>query len=189
MHEVAGLTSVTLVLIGVGRYIFAIVSGKAHPSKSTWWIFTLLSDKPNPSIWQLWAFAITPLIIAILSVFKGQKGFGVYDKICMSIAGISILVWLALWNDPSATRIVLLLAILARFMGVIPTIIKAYQDPKSEDKIAWIILTSATIINLFAVKDWSLMRWTIAAFPIYAVIEAFPVLLLILFPKARLDKK
>ncbi len=138
-HEAAGLLSVIMVFIGISRYIYATVTGKASPSRATWWIFTLvsglslastlLSGKPNPSIWQLYAFLFTALIIAILSLFKGQGGWGLYDKICLSLSGLAIAVWLALLGQENASRIVLLLYIVARFSGIIPTYLKIYRDP------------------------------------------------------------
>ncbi len=188
-HEGAALLSVAMVLVGVSRYIYATITGKASPSRATWWIFTLvsglilastlLSGKPNPSVWQLWTFLFTALLIAVLSLFKGQGGWGKYDKLCLTLAGISIAVWLLLLGNPNASRIVLLLTITARFMGIIPTFIKAYRDPKSEDVLAWSILTAATIVNLFAVKTWALADWHVFAFPVYAVIEAVPVFYMI----------
>lgn len=193
MHQFAGLLSVLLVVIGISRYVVAILSKKATPSQSTWWIFTcvsililvttLLSDTPNPSIWQLWIFAGTAFIIAVLSMFYGKSGWGFYDKACTVVAVCAIGIWIFLWNNPDATKIVLILAIIARFMGIIPTITKAYADPQSEDVIAWIILSSATLVNLLAVEVWDWQRWTIAAFPVYAVLECLPVIILILWPK------
>jgi hypothetical protein len=194
MHEIAALISVVMVVMGVGKYIMAVLGGKVKPSRATWWIFTgvsvlilittLLSDKPNPSIWQLWIFAITALFVAVTSQFKGVKQFGFYDKVCVTIASIAIVVWLILWSNPNATKIVLLLGILARFMGVVPTIIKTYHKPDSEDMTAWIILTLATWVNLFGVQEWSWEHWTVAAFPVYAVIETAPVIFLILYHEA-----
>ena len=106
MYQLAGTLSVILVLVGVARYIAAICSGAAVPSRATWWVFTavsililasaLASSQPSPSRWQLWVFAATGLPIAVLALFRGQPGFGVYDKACTGVALAAVVFWICL---------------------------------------------------------------------------------------------
>ena len=61
-------------------------------------------------------------------------------------------------------------------MGFIPTYKKAYLKPKSESRLAWIISSAATLLNLLAVNSWQL---NIALYPVYLFVFNTAVLVLL----------
>jgi hypothetical protein len=50
----------------------------------------------------------------------------------------------------------LLINVVIDSTGAIPTIVKTYHEPETEDFTAWLIFFAANTIQLFAVSSWDL---------------------------------
>ena len=156
--EIAGLISFGAYVL----YIISIVKGQTKPSRSTWWILTLVgflifmssySIGARENIWIQLVYTLGPLAIAILSLnpkFGYGVGFSLLDKICFFSALIFGLIWFV-FNAP---LVAFLGSIIVDFIGIIPTIKKAYIDPKEEDKLAWILEFLASIFNALGITLW-----------------------------------
>ncbi len=155
-------------------YILAILRGKTTPNRATWLIWTvvstisLLSYNAGGAVNTIWypiSDAVAPFIILILSIRRGEGGWTKLDCSCLVIAGIGVFFW---WFLQSAT-IALCFSLIADAMGAIPTIVKAYRRPASEDRIAWTMTFIAIVVNLAAVENWS--SFSIWIYPIYMFIS------------------
>lgn len=170
LSEISGLISFTAYLI----YIVSIFFGKTKPSRSTWWILTLVGSlimftslllglKQN--FWIQLSYVVGPLFIAILSVFPkygySEKLLGV-DKVCLWLSGILCVFWGLSWfvfkkifcsEDllNSLLFIVFLLSLAIDFVGLVPTVIKSYRNPKGEYPFAWLLETVASSLNMYSV--------------------------------------
>ncbi len=111
-------------------------------------------------MWLALVYALIPLVVALVSIRHGEGGCSRLDRICIITAGISIVLWLVF------QRAVIALAInlVVDFVGLLPTIRKAYLRPDSEHRLAWTLAFSASAISLVAVAPWNL---SIAVYPIY----------------------
>lgn len=163
--KVAGIVS----LVAFVPYILAILRGETKPNRASWWIWTVVgfmlgasyfSSGANHTIWVPVSFIIGPLAIIILSIKYGEGGWTRFDRYCLIGAGVSVVLW---WMF-SSPLIALFINLFIDFMGALPTIRKAYNEPESEDRTAWMLFFAGNIVNLFAVESWTL---TIAAYPIY----------------------
>jgi hypothetical protein len=166
--KVAGIVS----LAAYGPYILAILRGKTRPNRASWWIWTVVGFMLGTSYYcsgadhTLWApvsYAIGPIATAILSIKYGEGGWTRFDRCCLLGAGVSV----ALWWTFGSPLIALLINLLIDFMGALPTIRKAYQEPESEDRVAWTLFVAGNLANLFAVERWT---FSIAAYPIYMLL-------------------
>ncbi len=158
MGEIAGVISFAAYLL----YIISIFRGKTKPSRSTWWILTLVgilifatsySLEATESMWIQLSYIVGPLIIAILSLFSQygyKEGLLKIDKICLAGAVICAFIWFV-FNSPF---IALLGSIVVDFIGLIPTMKKAYIDPEHEDPSAWALEFLASAMNVFAISAW-----------------------------------
>jgi glucose uptake protein GlcU len=67
--------------------------------------------------------------------------------------------------------------VIVAIIGSIPTILKAYKNPESEDKITWLFWSLGAIFNLFAIKSWT---YEISFYPIQAAVILSLIFLLII---------
>lgn len=50
------------------------------------------------------------------------------------------------------------------FFGTLPTIRKTYFHPEQEDKLAWLLMVIANLLNIFAAEQFS---FSIVVYPLY----------------------
>ena len=171
IHSFIGLAAGILAFSANPLYIRGILRGQTKPNRVTWWILALASlilaasyfaSGARDTVWVPIAYFFSFTIIAILSLRYGE-GDGtltLLDKTCVLGAIISIFLW---WFTGSPV-VALFFEMGVELFGLIPTIAKAYRNPVTEDFAAWAIAVSASLLNVFAITDWS---YVIATYPIY----------------------
>lgn len=163
--RVAGIIS----LAGYLPLIIAILLRQARPNRASWliWsmanILTLVSyyaSGARSTAWVPLCYAIcTPIVVLLAFVRSGEGGWNPFDRWCLVISALSGIVWWIL-----KTPIITLLVNMAiTYVGALPTIRKAYRNPKSENKLAWLLFFSGCVLNTLAVKDW---RFIIFIYPL-----------------------
>jgi hypothetical protein len=187
-QEVAGIVAGVLSLVGYVPYIYETVKGETRPNKATWIIWTIvggllafsyLAEQGLSSSWLPLGYFLGPLVVAILSFWYGYSTWTRMDVVCIIAAGISIIPWI-LSNNPTLT---LLINIFIDSAGAIPTLIKTYYEPHTEDLKAWLIFFIANTIQLFAVTTLNLAL----IYPIYLFLLAGSLVIFIL--KGKWQKK
>lgn len=184
VHQILGILAGLLQFSALPIYVRDIVRGGTKPSRVTWWVLAFLNFMlaasyfavgARATIWIPVAYAIGFLIIALLSLKYGEGTWTRFDLVCVSGAVAAGAVW---WfaNLPV---LALYLIIVIDFLGLLPTIIKSYRRPETENKPSWIIATFASAINILAIETWS---FDIALYPLYVVITNGLVALFIVFP-------
>jgi hypothetical protein len=171
--ETAGIIAGILSLVGYIPYIFETVKGVTRPNQATWIIWTLvggllafsyLAEQGLSSSWLPLGYFVGPFIVAILTFRYGYSKWTKLDIICLIAAFLSIIPWL-LSDNASFT---LLINIFIDSTGAIPTLIKTYREPETEDFTAWLIFFIANTIQLFAMTYWNIA----SLYPIYLFILA-----------------
>lgn len=185
-YETIGIVAGVLALGGYIPYVFSIFKGVTRPNKASWIIWTVVGGllavsyfaegDPN-AIWLPMGYFFGPLIVAILSFHYGYSEWSRIDKICLILAILSVIPWL-LSKDATLT---LLINVLIDSMGAIPTIVKTYKEPETEDFTAWFIFFLANTIQLFAISTWDIS----STYPIYLFFLAGSIVLLIIKDKVR----
>lgn len=169
-------------LFGFVPYLTSVVRGRTRPSIATWWIWTLVgclivvsyyAAGARTSIWTPVSYVIGPLVIALVSLRYGDRGWSRFDRMCVLGAGLSLLLW-ALSGTPI---VALLFNIAIDLLGALPTVRKTWVAPESEDRLSWAIFLVANTLNLLAVAPWTFAN---ASYPIYmfALVAAMNALLL-----------
>ncbi len=188
MHGTIGIIAGILSLVGYIPYLKSIFEHKTQPNKATWIIwaivggllaFSYMKEGDPNSIWLPLGYFIGPLIVAILSFFYGYSSWSKTDYICLIVAIFSIVPWIL----SKHAVFTLLINVFIDMMGAIPTIIKTYHEPETEDFTAWFIFFVANTLQLFAISHWNIA----ALYPIYLFFLAGSIVLLIL--KGKLQKK
>lgn len=180
-YETIGIIAGILSLAGYIPYIHDILYGSTRPNRSTWLIWTLvggllaasyIAKGDLNSIWMPLAYFIGPMVIAILSLRYGYAKWTRLDTICVIAALVSLLPWL-IAHDVTLTLIINLIIDIA---GAIPTLVKTYREPKTEELFSWFIFFIATIVQFFAIRMWNIA----ALYPVYLFLLAGIMLVLII---------
>jgi len=186
LHQTLGIIAGVLALVGYIPYIISIFAHKTRPNKASWFIWTLvggllafsyIATGDKTSIWLPLGYFLGPFITAILSIRYGYAEWSRLDKICVITAVMSLVPWL-MANNPLVTLYINMFIDLA---GALPTIVKTYREPESEDFIAWFIFFIANTLEVFSVSKWTLA----GAYPIYLFFLAGTIVLLILKDKIK----
>lgn len=167
-YQIIGMIAGVLALVGYVPYIISILRNKTQPNRATWFIWTIVggllafsffAEGDPKAVWLPIGYFIGPLIVAILSLRYGYATWTRIDTLCLTAALISIIPWI-LSKDATIT---LLINVFIDAAGAIPTLIKTYSEPETEDFTAWLIFFIANTLQLFAMTEWNLA----ATYPIY----------------------
>jgi len=180
-HQIIGIIAGILALLGYVPYIISILKNKTRPNRATWFIwsivggllaFSYMSEGSVHAIWVPIGYFIGPLTVAALSIRYGYAQWSKVDTICLVTALISIIPWIF---SKDAT-ITLLINVFIDMAGALPTLVKTYHEPETEDLTAWAIFFLANTLELFAITAVDLSL----AYPIYLFILASSMVALIL---------
>ncbi|TAL49041.1 hypothetical protein EPN83_02085 [Patescibacteria group bacterium] len=187
LRSILGVIAGVITFLAFVPYIISTVKGDTKPERATWFIwavvgFLLLTSYHYSgavsTIWAAVTYFIGPLIVALISVKYGVGGWSVLDKVCLSGAAVSLILWYVTKSAPVA----LYINILVDFLGLIPTIVKTYNNPSSESRLSWSMSTIGNFVNLLAINRLTL---SIIIFPAYFLLNTGTILLLILFRGSR----
>ena len=114
------------------------------------------------TLWFAVAYAFGFVVVALLSIKKGEGGFDFTDLICLIGAAVSAWLWWE-YNSPE-TALFATLTIDA--LGMIPTLSKSWKRPDGENHLAWVMTMIAALLNVLAL-NWSSATFAIALYPLY----------------------
>lgn len=150
-------------------YYISILNGKTRPNRATWFVLTVVgvlivmsyyASGARDTLWVPISYAVGPFIAFLLSLKYGEGGFTPFDRFCLLACLVSIVFW-KISHSPAMT---LFANLLIDFFGLLPTIRKAYLDPKSEDRAAWSVTSLSNFLNILAVGSWT---FVIGFYPVY----------------------
>lgn len=172
MIEMIGKLAGILSFVAFVLYYISIVQGRSRPNRVTWIILTVVgililasyyASGARNTLWVPVAYTIGPLIAALLAFKYGEGGASKLDMFCLFACGMSIVLWI-ITESPLLT---LLINIGIDFVGMIPTLVKSFLDPLSEDVLAWWVTVLSNVLNVMALETW---EFSIAVYPIYMVV-------------------
>lgn len=176
-----GISAGVLAIGGYVPYIISILRDKTRPERATWIIWTIVGgllaisytvSGDTKAIWVPLGYFFGPLMVMLLSFRYGYSKWSTLDSICLLAALLTIVPWYLSHN----AIITLLLNVLIDSFGAIPTLIKTYKEPETEDLTAWFIFFLANTFELLAISQWDLS----SSYPIYLFILASSMTIFIL---------
>ena len=180
-HSVIGILAGIFATSSYFFYIRAILQGKTKPHRITWILWSALSliilssyyySGARDTIWVPIGETLGPIIVAILAFKMGTGGWSRLDKFCVTGVLLTVTVWW-IFNSP---LLALIASLCIDFFAAIPTIYKTFKDPNSEDTTAWICTATASVLNIFAIENFS---FSIAVYPIYMITMNIVIVLLV----------
>lgn len=177
-------------LIGSIGYVIDTLKGKVKPNRVSFalWAFAPLiafgaQINQGVGLQSLMTFMVGfgPLLVFVAS-FANKKAVWQLTRFDYICGGLS-LIGLALWLITQEGNIAILFAIMADGLAAIPTVVKSYQAPETEN--GWLFLLGAISagITLLTIDDWTFAHW---AFPVYILLICLLIFSLVQF---KLGKK
>lgn len=169
MQTVFLVFSTLLPLFSPIPYIRSIVAGHTKPHRTTRLVYLLIGLLTTISLFTagdriaLWISAVS-LLQAIVLFFLGLRfgvgGWSKTDISCLLLALLGILAWQTTKNP----LLGLYFGIAADFMGTIPTLIKTWHVPTSEEPLFYVLDSLAGLLNMLALTSWTIGDFS---YPLY----------------------
>lgn len=161
-------------------YTKSILAGKAKPHRVTrlivWLaavagVLGILGSNNTAGIIFAYIFLARATYLLVMALIYGVGGATRLDRYCLVIGILALVLYVVTGSGLLAISF----GILADLIGYIPTFVKTWRKPKSEDPTFFIIEAVASLFAVFAI--WEL-RVDIL-FPVYFVLCSLAVVLLI----------
>lgn len=184
------IVGVIIQTLGSIGYFLDTIKGKIKPNRVSWLLwsiapmlafFAMLSQGVGIQSLTTFIVGFIPLIIFVASFVNknAEWKLGKVDFAC----GILSILGLIMWWVTKVGNIAIVFGILADGLAAIPTIIKSWSQPESENDMIFITGVVNAVIGVLALQRWNFEDY---AFPIYLV---FINLILVLLIKFKLGKK
>lgn len=175
--------AVILNLLGGYSYLIDTLKGKVKPNKVTWllWgvapmIAFIAQVKQGVGLTSLMTFIVgfSPLVIFFASFLnkKAERKITKFDLIC----GVLSLIGLVLWMYTRVGNLAILFSILADGLAGLPTIVKAYKAPETENYQAFLFAGIGAVITLLTIKTWDFAHSSFAFYILVLNLIAFPLI-------------
>lgn len=121
-----------------------------------------------------------PLLIFIASFVnkKAEWKLGSFDFICGALSLIGLL----LWYVTKVGDIAILFGIVADGLAALPTIVKSYYYPKTENSWAYLGAAISALLTLLTIDIWNFAHY---GFPAYILIVALGIFILVQFKMGK----
>lgn len=184
LKAIFGILSAFFTFAGLIPYFLEIHKREIYPHNLSWlgWAFitlvgaiAMLADGGSWSVVILLANTLSCVMVVVYSVYKkvGVWSTTPYDYIYFGLGILGII----LWQTFSLPLIAIVCAVLADLFFGIPTLIKAYKNPKTELPIAWLSCSVAGLLSLFAVESFAISEFI---YPLYLFIYDTALFLIII---------
>jgi len=184
------IVGAVLGFIGGMSYLVDTIKGKTQPNKVSWLLWAIApliafyaEIKQGVGLPALMTFMVgfNPLLIFFASFVnkKSQWKISKFDLFCGALSIIGLI----LWQITQIGNLAILFAILSDGLAGIPTIVKSYREPETENYKVFLFGAINAFITLLAIKEWNFAHY---GFPIYIFLIC---LLLFLLIKFKLGKR
>lgn len=172
--------AICLNLIGHLLYIRSIIKGHAKPNLVSWFFWTLapfigvffqIKAGAGLSVLPIFIAGFGSLIIMIAAVLT-KNGFWkitTFDIYCGLFSALALIFYIFTHN----LGISILFAILSDALASVPTIIKSWNFPETENWAPYLFPIFSNIVGLLIIKNWS---FSLYSFGIYFLILDITIL-------------
>jgi len=179
LPEYFAFISTVIASIGGAQYLWLTFHGKVQPNRVTyffWGLFPLIaffaqsSTEVSSVIWITLAMGVLPFTILVASFLNTSAYWKINNR--DYILAVIAITSMFLWYLTSNPMLAIVFALLADMFASIPTIIKCYTNPNSEDWRPYAINSVGFFVGVLAIQTWS--------FPEYSFVLYFFLLTLLM---------
>ena len=176
------LLSALISISGASFYIRDTLKGRVKPNKVSWSMWALapivatcaaMSAGADPwATVRIFLSGFMPLLIVLVSFVSRQSYWkiSIFDSICGVLSLAALVLWVV--NDQPLAAI--WLALIGDAFACLPTIIKAYKFPESENRITYIMSFISGVVVIPSIPIWNVQN---SAFTIYLLVANFLILI------------
>jgi hypothetical protein len=179
------LLAITFNIYGATRYLRQTLKGSNRPNRVTWFMWSLaplvafiaeLGDSVGlPALMTLIIGLDCALIF--LASFANPAAHWKLTKFDLTCGAISLL-GLMLWLLTRHSELAIGLSIVADAAASVPTIVKAYRHPASENSLLYSFAAVSAIITLLTLQDWTFSHW---GFPVYIAADSLLIAAILIY--------
>lgn len=202
LSTLALILSTILVYSSMFRYIYSILKGHTKPNLVGWLLYQiaticiLISSYElgsTPTIMLSLAFAVTQLIVIILSFRYGFTRIDRVESLYFGVSMISLIFWAIAshsielltalhFTERWVAVFVLTTNTLIEVMGALAIFTKLYKYPETEDATSWLLWWLAGLFALLAVTSYT---YEDLLYPSYILVTNIAIWLLCFRKKPR----
>jgi hypothetical protein len=184
------LLGALLSLAGSASYFIGTVKGVVKPNRVTWLVWSVVpliafvaQVQQGVGIRSLLTFmtAFNPTVVFIAS-FLNRESYWKLGRLDITCGVLSVC-GLALWAVTAVGNTAILCSIAADGFAAIPTIVKGYRAPETEDYRLYLFSASSAAITLLTIKIWTFEYF---AWPLYIFAVTVLMTCLVRFRLGRL---
>lgn len=157
--------------LGALAYIHSMFRGSTAPNRVTWFMWSVapfvataaaISNGVGLAVIPVFMSGFSPFLIFTASFFAKKVCWklGAFDYVCGLLSGLAIVLWY-LTSNP---EVAIIFAIVSDALAAVPTLLKAWRNPKTESTWPYLIGTFAPLTSFLAASVWS---FSAVGFPIY----------------------
>ena len=191
VEHILVLISACISVAGATAYIRDTLAGKTKPNRVSWSLWALapligtaaaISAGANPwTTVRIFLAGFLPLLVVIASFINRQSYWKLttFDYLC----GLCALAAFAVWGALDAPLLAILFAAIGDGFASLPTIIKAWNYPETETRVAYITSLVSVILVIPSIPEWNIEN---SAFQIYLLIVNTLLLIAVYRKRLRL---
>jgi hypothetical protein len=155
-------------------YAYLTFKGRVKPNRVTWFFWgafpiialaAQLSQGVGLIAWATFVAGAPPVLVLICSLFNKEAYWGTRNiDYWFAAAGVFSVI---AWQVTQIPNIALTFALLADLLVALPTVIKTYQYPKTENWIAYGVSAIGFLLAVLAVHEWTYQNY---AFVVYLLL-------------------
>ncbi len=185
LNEKFVIVGAVIAAIGGLSYLIDTIKGKAKPNRVTFSLWALVpliafaaEVKQGVGIQSLMTLmvALSPLSIFIASFVnkKSEWKLNSFDLICGALSLIGLL----LWYITKVGNIAIAFSIIADGLASLPTIVKSYKYPETENVWLYLGYSISAALTLLTINTWGFAHY---GFPFYILILCGTIFSLVQF--------
>ena len=187
------ILGVIISFLGSMSYLIDTLKGKVKPNRISWFMWGLAPMiafiaelEKGVGLQALMTFmaGVQPLLIFIASFINKKSVWKLtrFDFMC----GLFSLLGLLFWSITKEANIAIIFSIFADGIAGIPTIVKSFSAPETENYHGFLASTISAGITLLTIKTWTIANY---GFPLYIFIICLFLTVLIKYNVGKLLQK
>lgn len=163
--------AIVLRVIAGAKYFVATVKRQVQPSPVSWFFWGLtamiafgvqLSQEGGVQALTTLALGIGPVAVFAVSMWfqRGAIRLSRLDKGMVVMASVGIICWLFTKD----AMLALWFSIIADAVSSVPTLVKSYANPGSEQALPYLLSCSSMVCALAAIQEWTVAAYAFSAY-------------------------
>lgn len=179
-------------IVGSSSYVIKTIKGKTRPNRVSWFLWALApliafsaEVRQGVGLRSLMTFMVGfgPALVFIAS-FINKKSIWKITKLDIMCGLLSVTALIA-WRITGTGNVAISLSIATDLLAGVPTLLKAFKEPKTEHYGVFLFGAISALITLLTIKHWYFAQY---GFPVYIALICLALVFLIVIPRNPISR-